>query len=82
MLSTTQVNYHKNSGCFTADASELPEQGWCHSTVELQSHVTGKVVTFRYAETKMDTTGEDVYGWYFVPVTPVDGVKELIIWND
>lgn len=80
MLSTSEFNFDKKTRTLSAEASELTEH---HSAnLRVKSQYTNKVVHFVIVKTLYDASHEDVTGWEYKPLTELNNVDKLIIWND
>lgn len=80
-LSTKDLTWSARTRSLVAEASDLSIRAAdpIPTTFEVKSHVTGKVVTFKYSRCEKDREG-DLICWRFLPVE-VD-VCELVIYND
>lgn len=81
MLNTSQFYFDTDIKTLSAEASELPDNGWSLGNFKVKSTHTQKEIEFKFSHAMMDESNEDIMGWVFLPVVSCN-VRRLIIWND
>jgi hypothetical protein len=77
-LMTSEMHWQHKTQTFVAEISELRDF-FPTKVIVLTSEKTGNTMTFKYYDTDMDATGEDIYGWRYVAEK---AEIELLIIND
>lgn len=83
MISLSSRDFTVSGDTMVAEASDLQDKisQFTGQQFQMVSERTGRVVTFRYAETQKDAEG-DVQAWVFRPAVHIGRDVKVVIFND
>lgn len=80
MLTTKNFHFDSKTKTLSADASMLEQvEGYAIRGFEVKSVLTGKVISFKLDKVDYDNSHEDIMGRWYVPQTPCNVSKLLVV---